>query len=177
MAAPKFAPTPVIDTTRTYSSPPVVPASWLPDRPADIDGSQPAGSRLGYQGPDQGYALKLANSFKSRLRLEPGEHAADAIAGCLGIALRRASMFGRAPVIHDVKIAFTIWGFLMRAPAEPLVAVRRQLFTGLGHGFHYTEIRNIADMIPEGTLRMTPQDIDFAFPVQWRKLLGLNAEQ
>ena len=170
MAAPQFAPTPVIDTARAYSSPAVVPASWKPDRPGDLTGFQPSGDGLGYQGPDQGFALKIANGFAPRLRLRAGEHAADAIRGCLGVALRRASMFSRAPVVHDLTVAFTAWGYLADAPAE-LVALRMPLFAGLGHG-HYTEGRAIADSMPEATLRMTPQQVTAAFPTQWRQLLG-----
>lgn len=170
MAAPQFAPTPVIDTARAYSSPAVVPASWSPDRPGDLTGFQPSGACLGYQGPDQGFALKIAAGFKPRLRLERGEHAADAIRGCFGIALRRASLFSRAPVVHDLTVAFTAWGFLADAPPE-LVKIRRELFAGLSHGY-YTEGRGIADSIPEATLRMTPQQVTAAFPSQWRQLLG-----
>src|SRR5947208_15822178 len=107
MAAPKFAPVSPVDDARVYGSPDVVPASWKPDRPAEITGFQPEGGRLGYQGPDQGYALSLAGQFRDRLHLQPGERAADAVQGCLGIALRRASMFSRAPVVHDLTIAFT----------------------------------------------------------------------
>ena len=104
MAAPQFTPTPVVDTARAYGSPDVVPHAWSPDRPGDIVGFQPSGDRLGYQGPDQGFAIKIANGFKDRLQLQPGEHAADAIKGCLGVGLRRASMFSRAPVVHDLTL-------------------------------------------------------------------------
>lgn len=173
MAAPKFSPDPVIDTTRSYSSPPVVPHEWFADRPCDINGFQPVGERLGYQGPDQGYALKLARSFSDRLQLEPGEKVNDAIAGCLGVALRRASMFGRAPVVHDLTIAFTIWGFLGRTHAPELIELRRPLFAGLGHGHHYAEVRAIADRVPESTLRKTPLEVDRMYPARWRELLGL----
>lgn len=172
MAAPRFAPTPSIDTSRAYSSPPVAPSSWHPDRPAEVRGFQPAGEQLGYQGPDQGFALKIAKGFESRLQLRSGEHTADVVKGCLGIALRRASMFSRAPVVHDLTIAFTIWGFLdANAPAE-LVADRTARFAGLSHG-HYTEARAIVDMVPEATLRMTPQQVASAYPSQWRELVGL----
>ena len=173
MAAPKFSPTPVVDTTRRYGSPAVVPDAWVADRPSDIVGSQPSGDRLGYQGPDQGFALKLARGFTDRLQLEVGEKAHDAVAGCLGVALRRASIFGRAPVVHDLTIAFTIWGFLGRRHAEELIELRRPLFAGLGHGHHYTEVRAIADSVPESTLRMSPQEVDAIYPAQWRQLLGL----
>jgi hypothetical protein len=173
MAAPQFAPTPVVDTARSYSSPAVVPGAWSPDRPGDLIGFQPVGERLGYQGPDQGFAIKIANGFRDRLRLRGGEHADDVIRGCLGIGLRRASMFSRAPVVHDLTIAFTIWGFLdASAPAE-LVQARGPLFTGVGHAHHYTEARALADMVPEATLRMNPQQVAEQYPAHWRELVGL----
>lgn len=173
MAAPKFAPPPVIDEARAYASPPVVPEAWTPDRPADLAGFQPSGPQLGYQGPDQGFALKIANGFRDRLRLQPGEHAADAIRGCLGIALRRASLFSRAPVVHDLTIAFTIWGYLDADAPKELLAERAHRFEGLGHGHHYGDARELADMVPEATLRMTPQQVQAAYPGRWRELVGL----
>ncbi|HNJ98707.1 MAG TPA: hypothetical protein PLV13_11310 [Ilumatobacteraceae bacterium] len=172
MAAPRSAPTPVIDTTRAYASPATVPAPWQPGRPGELTGFQPTGGGLGYQGPDQGFALKIANGFADRLRLQPGEHAADAIRGCLGVALRRASMFSRAPVVHDLTVAFTVWGYLADNPPAELVQLRSGLFAGLGHGHHYTEARAIADSVPEATLRMTPAQVGAAFPARWRELLG-----
>ena len=172
MAAPKFAPVSPVDVPRVYASPAVVPTAWKADRPADLTGFQPAGERLGYQGPDQGYALKLANGFRDRLQLRPGEHAADAIQGCLGIALRRASIFSRAPVVHDLTIAFTIWGFLDPKPPE-LCALRLRLFEGVSNTLHhYEEARTLADMVPEATLRMTPAQVAAAYPERWKELVG-----
>ena len=171
MAAPRFAPTPVIETARSYSSPPTVARSWTPGRKAEIEGFQPQGEQLGFQGPDQGFALTIAEGFRSRLRLHDGEHADDAIRGCLGIALRRASLFSRAPVVHDLTIAFAMWGFLGAAPAD-LVEARRGLFSGLAHPHHYTEARALVDMVPEATLRMTPAQVEAASPAQWRSLVG-----
>ena len=172
MAAPKFAPAPAVDDSRSYSSPKVASSGWIPDRPGDITGFQPSGEQLGNQGPDQGFALKIANGFTGRLRLRTGEHAVDAIRGCLGVGLKRASLFSRAPVVHDLTIAFTIWGFLdADAPAE-LVERRKALFAGVGHGYHYTEGRAIADMVPVATLQMTPQQVVAAYPASWRELVG-----
>lgn len=145
----------------------------MPTRPGEIDGAQPSGERLGYQGPDQGFALKIANGFRDRLHLAKGEHAEDAIRGCLTIALRRASMFSRAPVVHDLTIAFTIWGFLDTSAPADLVAERRARFDGVAHGHHYAELRALADMVPETTLRMTPQQVQAAGSAQWRSLVGL----
>ncbi len=173
MAAPKFAPVSPVDAARGYGSPDHVPAAWMPDRPGEIHGFQPEGSRLGFQGPDQGFAIKIANTFRPKLRLAVGESADDALTGCLGVALRRASMFSRAPVVHDLTIAFTIWGFLdADAPAD-LVTLRRSLFSGVGHiAHHYDESRLIVDMIPESTLRMNPQQVAGAYPASWRTLIG-----
>ena len=104
MAAPQFSPTPVVDSARSYSSPDRVPSAWMPNRPGEITGFQPQGERLGYQGPDQGFAIKIANGFTDRLQLQPGEHAADVIKGCLGIGLRRASLFSRGSTfLHMVR--------------------------------------------------------------------------
>jgi hypothetical protein len=174
MAVPRFAPTPPLDDARSYESPPVVPDSWVPDRPAEIIGFQPEGPRLGHQGPDQGYGLKLANSFADRVHLQAGERFDDAVGGTLGIALRRASKFSRAPVIHDLTIAFTIWGWLdPSAPAE-LLALRKGRFEGLSNlAHHYEAARALVDQVPDETLRMTPAQVAAAYPGRWRELTGV----
>jgi hypothetical protein len=174
MAAPKFAPVSCVDDPRVYGSPDVVPGSWKPNRPADLVGFQPEGARLGNQGPDQGFALKIANGFRDRLQLQPGEHATDAIQGCLGIAQRRASIFSRAPVVHDLTIAFTIWGLLDSDPPAELKTLRARLFEGVSNTLHhYDEARALADMVPEATLRMTPAQVAAAYPERWKELLGV----
>jgi len=53
------------------------------------------------------------------------------------------------------------------------VATRSALFIGVGHSHHYAEARTIADMVPEATLRMTPQQVAEQYPASWRTLLGL----
>lgn len=103
--------------------------------------------------------------------LGEGEHHDDALAGCLGVALRRASIFGRAPVIHDLEIAFRIWGFLGDAPPE-LVDLRRPLFQAIDH--NYEAQRAIAGRVPEPTLRLTKAQVEQRWPAQWRALLGLE---
>ena len=174
MAAPQFVPTPPTDRPRSYESPDHVPEPWWPDRPGDLlDGRQPAGAQLGYQGPDQGFGLALAERFRERLQLPAGGSADDAIQGCLGIALRRASLYGRAPTIHDLTVAFTIWGFLDPSPPAELVALRGPTFEGVRHvAHHYAEARAIADQVPESTLRKTHQQVVSEYPSQWRELLG-----
>lgn len=172
MAAPKFAPTDVLDEVRAYASPDVVPEPWTNDRPGDIEGFQPSGERLGYQGPDQGYGLMLARRLQSRLHVSGGVEAEDAVRGCLNIALRRASLFGRAPVIHDLTVACTMWGFFDADPPSELVERRARLFTGIGNVHHYAEGRVVADLVPESILRLTPQEVAQRYPSDWRALTG-----
>jgi hypothetical protein len=173
MAAPQFVPTSPVDKPRTYESPDHVPEVWKADRPAELTGRQPVGPQLGYQGPDQGYGLLLAERFRERLQSQPAEHADDAIQGCLGVALRRASIFGRAPTIHDFTVAFTIWGFLDPSPPTELVALRKPLFEGVRHVVHhYAEARAIASLVPEATLRRPHGEVVKAYPDSWRELLG-----
>lgn len=172
MAAPKFAPVGTRDE-RFYQSPDVVPDDWNPDRPGIVEGLQPTGARLGPMGPDQGFALTIAGKLAPKVQLSAGERLDDAIRGCVGIALRRASLFSRAPVVHDLNVAFTAWGFFDGNPPADLVARRAELFEGVGKvNHHYAEGRRIADMVPESTLRMTPDQVAAAYPARWRELTG-----
>lgn len=140
-----------------------------------VEGPQPVGPRLGSQGPDQGYALVIARRLAPELDLQRGESEEDVIQGCLGVALKRASLFGRAPVVHDWRIAFTIWGFFDPDPPDDLLALRRTMFEGVDNVLHhYTEARRIADMVPAATLRMTPALVDSNYPERWRSLLGVE---
>ena len=116
MAAPKHTRVDPTDAPRAYESPNHVPDGWVKDRPAEILGRQPQGAKLGHQGPDQGYILLLANRVKHKIKVQEGENLEDAIRGTIGIALKRASMYGRAPVMHDLTFALTIWGWCVETP-------------------------------------------------------------
>ncbi len=173
MAAPRFAPVPPAVEIRGYESPDHVPDAWVADRPGEIEGRQPRGGRLGYQGPDQGYALLLAERRRADVRVQPGESVDDALRGSLNIALRRASKLGRAPVMHDLTIALTIWGWLDPSPPPELVAARRVRFEGMRNpAHHYLESRALADSVPSATLAMTPEAVTAAYPQRWRELTG-----
>jgi len=170
MAAPEYVPiTRDQQPRRGLGLPPA--RSWVAGRPGELGAAQPEGPMLGNPGPDQGYALKLARGFAPRLELG-GVTLDDAIEGCLGVALHRASIFGRAPVVHDLDIAFRVWGFLGDAPAG-LVALRGPLFQAASH--HYVDQRAIVDLVPESTLRSTHQEVARRFPAEWQTLLGLEA--
>ena len=166
MAQPEYVPLSAGDRVRPAER---LPAhdGWRADRPAEVPAAgPPAGRRFGSPGPDQGYGLSLAQRFVDRLKLTPGEHAADAVAGCLGVGLKRASMFGRAPVIHDMDLAFTVWGFLGDAPPD-LIDFRVPLIQGASHD--YWAQRGVVDRVAESTLRSTPAQVRALLP-QWRTL-------
>jgi hypothetical protein len=170
MAAPEFVPVDKTRLLRTYESPPRRPDPWMATRPGELHQGQPDGPRLGAQGPDQGYVLKLARRFAGKLTLAPGEHERDALAGACAVALRRASLFGRAPIVHDLTVALTIWGYLGEAPAD-LVQLRRHLFEEVAHPHHYAALRHLVDLVPDEALRLTPQQVADAHRRDWRELL------
>ncbi|MGY6499319.1 MAG: hypothetical protein ACXIVQ_00270 [Acidimicrobiales bacterium] len=172
MAAPEYVPVLPSTDPRTYGSPPRRPASWTADRPGDISGvGQPDGQMLGNQGPDLGFALKIARQMSDRLVLTDGEHLDDVIAGCTAVAMKRSSLFGRAPVVHDLTVAFTVWGFLDEAPAE-LVELRRGLFAEASTHHHWTARRRIADMVPDEVLQRPVSRVTTGSG-EWRRLLDL----
>jgi hypothetical protein len=125
------------------------------------------------QGPDQGYALTLARRLRDQLVLVDGESADDAVAGCLGVALRRAALFGRAPVIDDFRVAFNLFGFLDEAAPKELIDFRRPRFAEASSSHHYAEVRDLAVSVPEATLRMTADEV-VARRADWRALLALS---
>lgn len=177
MAAPEYVPVKPAQRVRVYQSPPRRPQPWLADRPADLVGRQPHGARLGNQGPDQGYVYVLADRLRSRLHLQPGEHEHDVIAGCCAVALKRASLLGRAPVIHDLNVAATLFGFLDPSPPDDLVALRLKLFTGVRHPHHYSHLLRIPDSVHEGVLREPHTAIIDKWRAEWRELIDTSAAE
>lgn len=170
MAQPEYVPVTDRDRVRVSERLPT-PPRWAYDRPGEVrqDGAQPRGDRFGVAGPDQGYALRLAEQMSPELEVQPGEHREDAVVGCVAVATKRAAVFGRAPVKADLDLAFTLWGFLGGAPDE-LLALRRRLFEGVAH--HYNDRRAVADRVPEATLRLTPADVRARLAGEWRTLLN-----
>jgi len=172
MAQPEYVPVVTRDNIRVGEH--IRPIAPRPDRPGELrpQGGQPVGRKFGIAGPDQGYALKLASHLRDRIVLAAHEHVEDAIAGCVEVAMRRAALYGRAPVIHDVELSFALWGYFAGAP-DDLVAFRKPLFDGAAHD--YQTRRAIIDRVPEATLRMTPGDVAVRLAGGgWRLLLGLE---
>jgi hypothetical protein len=144
-------------------------ASHLVGRPSELHGPRTVqGEHMGFQGPDQGYALSLAHRISKRLVLTPGEDPHDVELGTAMIAARRAAGLGRAPTIYDLEVALGIFGFLAQAPEE-LVEYRRAAFQAIGHS--YVAQRNLVDQIPASTLALSP--VELATPrSDWRVLVG-----
>jgi hypothetical protein len=160
---------PLQDTDRVRPSailPP--PRPWYLGRPAEVDEQRPpSGPRFGSAGPDLGYGLKLARRLADRIELTPGEHQADAVAGCFACGARRAASFGRAPVIHDMEWAYGLWGYLGGAPAD-LVEWRVPRFRGVAED--YWAQRQIVDAVRPETLRLTPGQVRERLE-SWKELL------
>jgi hypothetical protein len=147
-----------------------VPSVWTQSRPSELRGtSQPRGDQFGTPGPDQGFALRLARRFEDRLVLAEGESAEDAIIGCTTVAMRRCARYGRAPVIHDLTFAFTLWGFIGEAPPD-LVEARGPLFRSAAH--HYEAQRAIAASVTEEALTLTPGQVAARLG-RWPEMLAL----
>ncbi|MFN0092466.1 MAG: hypothetical protein ACKVWR_19710 [Acidimicrobiales bacterium] len=174
MAQPEYVPTPPARGPGYYQSPPRRPDSWRAERPGEVvESGQPVGDRLGRQGPDQGYVFRLVRHLEPQLRLLPGEALDDVVAACAMVATKRASIFGRAPVVHDLTVAFTVWGFLDDSPPAELAALRRAMFAEVASSHHYGERRAVVDAVPEETLRLPHQQVAQAYRQDWRSLLAL----
>jgi hypothetical protein len=172
VAAPEYVPQPAIKNVRTYESPPRRPDSWRPERPGDYTTGFRRADRLGAPGPDQGYVYVLARRFEGQLQLASDENERDALAGAVAVALKRASLFGRAPIIHDITVALTVWGFLGDATPD-LIAYRQPLFAEVANPHHYPELRRIADLVPDEVLRRTPAEVSAAHRADWKSLLAV----
>lgn len=166
MAQPEYVPISAGDRVRPAERLPAH-GGWTQQRPAELrKPGAPTGTRFGSPGPDQGYGMALAERFEDRLQLAQGEHAEDAMAGAVAVALRRASIFGRAPVVYDLDLAYTLWGYLGDAPAD-LVEFRTDVLKGASHD--YWAQRDAVDKVDESTLRMTPAQVRSGL-ASWRSL-------
>ena len=123
-------------------------------RPGDLEAGQPTGALLGRPGPNVGYALTLAERARDRLVLAGHESADDALAVVGEVAMKRASSFGRAPVMTDIDVACSLLGY--KGEVDPAFCEWR---VHAVHGAHheYDVRRAIVDTVPDAVLRMPPQ--------------------
>jgi hypothetical protein len=126
---------------------------WVADRPGDLHAGQPTGKLLGSPGPNVGYALTLANRVRERFVLAPHERRDDAVAVVAEIAMRRAALFGRAPVLLDVEFGMQILGYGGDCEAD-FLDWRVRAVQGVHH--NYYERRALVDAIPVDVLRLVP---------------------
>jgi hypothetical protein len=171
MAAPDYVPTKAAQRPRTYASPPRRPDGWRADRPGDLIGRQPSGERLGSQGPDQGYLLTLAERVRDQLKLHGPESADDALVGASAVGLKRASLFGRAPMMHDLTVGLTVWGFLDDNPAKALLELRHVMFEECRSPHHYGKLRAIADAVSAEVLHQPHQAILDQYHDSWDQVI------
>ncbi|MCZ7536866.1 MAG: hypothetical protein M5T61_13840 [Acidimicrobiia bacterium] len=136
-------------------------------RPGELGPDWPSGSLFGTPGPDVGFGYTLANRAKDRLRVGPHEHASDAVAVVAEIAMRRAALFGRAPVVGDIDLAVTLLGY--DGGVDPdLVERRTALVRGADH--EYSVRRSVVDSVPEEVLRAPTTDVA-ARASEWRSAI------
>lgn len=120
--------------------------------------------------------LRLVDEIDDDILLAGGEEHADVVAGLVATALKRASAFGRGPVVHDLQAAVAVWGFDQADPPAELVDRRRRLFDGAGHAHHPMVRRAVADAVPMAALHQPLDDIVAAARRDWPSLLGPVAE-
>ena len=157
MAQPSFVPITEADQVRSARRL-SVPEGWVADRPAELTTAiRPTGTSLGTPGPDQGFAMRVARRFEGRLQLQPSEDHEDVLHGAAILASKRAGLLGRAPCVYDLDAAFALFGFLVAAPPEGLVAERRRLFASAARD--YVVQRSLVDAVPDETLLLAAEQL------------------
>lgn len=131
----------------------------------------PQGGLYGNHGPDIGYAYRLVHMVSDKLHLAAGESRHDVEGGGIAVAMRRAALCGRAPILADLDVAFTIWGYYDDQPASGLRVLRAEMFEGSGNPIHgYDLRREISNVVSEHALLMTPPAVTAAHSQDWAGL-------
>jgi hypothetical protein len=128
--------------------------SWRANRPGDLGAGQhgavqPDETLRGRPGPNVGYAYTLAERAHDRFRLAPHEDIHDAVTVVAEIAMKRAAVFGRAPVMADVEVALALLGYDGSADGE-FAAWRAHAVHGAAHD--YPRRRALVDSVPDALL-------------------------
>lgn len=126
------------------------------------------GRFLGTPGPSQGFGLKLVKQKLSKIVLVDTEEIEDVVHGLSVLVNKRASLFSRSPIAYDVDFFIKLFGFDGTQDFE-LLEFRKIFFKGASHS--YLVQRQIADVIPDSTLRMTLKDLSDS--PNWRALIGI----
>ena len=116
-------------------------------------GSRP-GTCSGARGRTSATRSSLAERARDRLALGANESADDALAVIGEVAMKRAALFGRAPVMTDIDIAASLLGY--KGEVDPaFVQWRTHAVQGAKH--EYEKRRAIVDAVADAVLRMPPQ--------------------
>jgi hypothetical protein len=138
---------------------------WQAVRPGDLENPPPSGGLFGTPGPNVGYAYTLAERQQDEFTLTPQEHLHDVVPVVAEVAGRRAALFGRAPVIHDVENAVELFGYDGSAD-DDFAEARALLVYDAGHDYYRR--REIVDMVPEDLLRRPRGELTHAV-YEWRR--------
>jgi hypothetical protein len=170
MAAPRYVPPPV-QQAKYYQSTTKKKHSSGVDRPAEVYKRNGDEAGTGNPGPDQGYALRLVKEFKDKVFLFQGEHWQDASEVAVITALKRASIFGRAPCIHDIEAGLWIWGYLDSNPEDQLIEIRKGNFGHIGSGHNYLKRRYVSDAVSSLGLKRSIDQIRTDYEKDWRTMI------
>lgn len=175
MSAPSYVPKDPSALLRYYESPPRRPESWPLHRAGEqvVGADQPRGGQFGNQGPDIGYAYKLFHLIHDDVHLVGRESMEDVEHGLVAVAMRRASYFGRGPVLEDLKIACTVWGFDDPQPPAELAAARHRHFESASGHYFYNLVRAIAGAVPDRVLAKSHAEVVAAQKADWSSVLEL----
>ncbi len=148
---------------------PPVAHSWSRPRTGTVTPhDRSARHLLGTPGPGQGYALLLVREKASKIVIAEGEHHEDVVIGLSALIGKRATAFGRSPIVYDVDFFVQLFGFDGTADAD-LLEFRKMYFKGAGHS--YIVQRQLADAIPESTLKLVPDALSSV--KDWRQLFSV----
>ncbi len=173
MAQPRYIPS-AKKPKVAYSSPNYVPKSWKPSRPGDIaDVGNPRVAGFGNQGPDQGYLFKLAETFVDDIHLFEGEQKSNVLSGCSWLALRRASILGRAPVSEDLEVSFKMFGYLYKNPPLSLIDFRKDLMAMIGNAEHEAKAK-LFELVSEDVLVQSSDEITELQRSDWKLVFSLK---
>lgn len=86
--------------------------------------------------------------------------------------MKRSALFGRAPVVHDLTAAFTVYGFLDSSPPAELASKRSELFAEVKSNHHYTERRHLVDRVSEEALMKSHETIAAQYQSDWQQLFN-----
>ncbi|MEZ5169160.1 MAG: hypothetical protein R3A49_00235 [Acidimicrobiia bacterium] len=129
---------------------------WEATRAGDLRAGQPNGPLFGRPGPNVGFAVKLAHRHADQMRLLDHEETEDATSVVAEIAMARASLFGRAPTLHDIRHACVLMGY-DTAPTGNSFGWRLLAVGGAHH--EWALRRRIVSAVPEALLRLDPDEV------------------